>query len=262
MITSIKNPKIKWVRDLLRGKRQRDDAGLMVIEGVRLVEEAQRALAAFPLCLYSSHLSDRGKDLLSRIENTADEVEEVAPDLLDRISDTGTSQGILLVAPVPTLKIPADSRLLLILDRLQDPGNAGTILRSANALGVDAVITTPGTVDVFAPKTLRAAMGAQFSLPVQQMAAAEIRELCTSGLTHPVEVVLSRADCALSCWEADLRAPLALVIGSEAHGASSEIMALAKRCVRIPMRAGVESFNAAVSAAILLYEIHRQRSTK
>lgn len=261
MITSIKNPKIKFVRDLLRGKRQREDAGLMVIEGVRLAEEAQKTTRNFSLCLYSSHLSARGKGLLEKLRGYSDEIEEVAPELLDRVSDTGTSQGILLVAPIPKHRIPENADLLLILDGLQNPGNVGTIFRSANALGVQAVITTPGTADVFAPKTLRAAMGAQFSLPIQTMDAAGIQDLCRTGFNLPVEIVASRADCEKCCWETDLSGPLALVIGSEAHGVSGEITEIAAQCIRIPMRKGVESFNAAVSAAILLYEIHRQRSS-
>jgi TrmH family RNA methyltransferase len=261
MITSIKNPKIKTVRGLLGSKKQRDMSNLMVLEGVRLAEEALNHALEIKECFYSANLSERGKSLLKQIQQRVEQTEEIAADLMDRVSDTQHAQGVLLVCAVPKNQLPPALSFMLALDQINDPGNLGTILRAAAALDVDGVLLTPGTTDPFAPKALRAAMGAQLHLPIQWQDAAGIKALCAS-VTPSLLLTSSVMDSAHACWDLDLTRPLCLIIGNEANGISSALLSLSDRDVRIPIAEKTESFNAAIAAAILMYEINRQRKTK
>lgn len=259
MITSYKNPKIKIVRDLLEAKKNRESAGLMVLEGVRLAEEALDKAIGIQMCFFSESLSERGKKLLEQVAQATDQVEELPQDVMDRLSDTQHAQGILLVCTIPDLPFPPSPALIIALDRINDPGNLGTILRSAAALNADGILLTPGTTDPYSPKALRAAMGAQLQLPIRWQTAEEIKATCTSA-KEPLSLTASLMDCPQACWETDLTGPLCLVIGNEANGISDELQGLADACVRIPIAEDTESFNAAIAAAILMYEIKRQRT--
>ena len=259
MITSFKNPKIKIVRDLLDAKRNRESTGLMVLEGVRLAEEAVEKGIVIRMCFHSGNLSERGAALLERVVQRASEVEELPQELMDRLSDTQHAQGILLVCEIPEIPFPDAPTFVIAMDRISDPGNMGTILRTAAALQSDGILLTAGTTDPFSPKALRAAMGAQLHLPIAWQTAEEIKATCTSA-KKPLTLITSLMDCPQACWEADLRQPLCLVIGNEANGISDELLVLADACVRIPIAEEMESFNAAIAAAILMYEIKRQRT--
>jgi len=155
------------------------------------------------------------------------------------------------------LALPEPLDFVLICDNLRDPGNLGTLLRSAAAAGVQTALLSPGTTDAFAPKVVRAGMGAHFRLPVQHLSWGEIRDLCKH---NGLRLFLAEAAEGAAAWDLDLRQPLALMVGSEAEGATPEAMALAAQPVRIPMPGQSESLNAAVAASILLFEIVRQRS--
>ena len=261
MITSIQNKKIKLVRDLLHTRKHRDASSLMVLEGVRLAEEALRAEAEVVQCLYSENLSPRGAEILAGIRPRSGSVDELPPDLLNRVSDTQNSQGILLVCPFPAIPFPKDPTYIVVLDQISDPGNMGTILRAAAALHVDGILLTPGTTDPYSPKALRAAMGAQFHLPLAWKDSREIAAFCSSN-ANPIILTASRMDCPHACWDADLTRPICLVIGGEADGVSPGLQAASNECLRIPMGENTESFNAAVAASILMYEISRQRNKK
>jgi TrmH family RNA methyltransferase len=145
---------------------------------------------------------------------------------------------------------------VFVPDQLRDPGNLGTMLRTAAAAGVQAVFCPPETADAFSPKVLRAGMGAQFRLPVHTLDWDAI----TSHLAL-LKVILADMEQGLPYTQADLRPPLALIVGGEAEGASAQAHRLASGFVHIPMPGGVESLNAAVAAGILLFEVVRQRSS-
>ncbi|MCD6356601.1 MAG: RNA methyltransferase [Anaerolineaceae bacterium] len=258
MITSISNQKVKWVRDLLSAKKHRDASRMMIVEGVRLAEEALSVNSTVHLCLYSKRLSERGRLVLEKIEKTTT-VDEVSPELMDRISDTKASQGILLILPYPNIPLPKQADPVLVLDKIQDPGNMGTILRTAAALGVGAALLTPGTTDPFAPKVMRSAMGAQFKLPIRWMDIEAIGHFCKQKEETQIDILIASADCPQSCWEKDLSKPICLVIGSEAKGVSDRMRQIADGCLKIPLVKDIESLNAAISAGILLYEIQHQR---
>jgi RNA methyltransferase, TrmH family len=150
---------------------------------------------------------------------------------------------------------------ILVLDAIRDPGNLGTILRTAAAAEVQGVILASGCVDPFSPKVLRSAMGAHFRLPLLVLDWTEIEALLKLGRTQPgVKIYLSEAESSLTYTRADFRSPAALIIGGEAEGAGMEAQRLAEERIHIPMAPGIESLNAAVAAAILMFEVVRQRS--
>ena len=261
MITSVRNANIQWVRRLQTQARLRREDRVFVLEGVRLVEEAFQAGWVARLVLHAPGLSRRGQALAAQFTARGTVVEAVSDSVLAAVSDTDTPQGILAVMVCQELALPAALDFLLVLDGLRDPGNLGTLLRTAAAAGVQAVLATPGTVDPFAPKVLRAAMGAHFRLPLRSLDWLAIQSLLPAGM----HVFLADSGGGQVFTACDFRPPLALVVGGEAAGAGSEAASLvatrqdASR-VHIPMVAQVESLNAAVAGAVLLFEVARQRS--
>ena len=254
MIASSQNRKIKLVRALAGRPKERREAGAFLAEGVRLVEEANSASWPFRFVLYSDELGERGHELLRKLASRNIDVEQVDRGLMQSLSDTETPQGILAVLEDHELSSAGPLDFALIPDSVRDPGNLGTLLRSAEAAGVQAVLLPPESVDPFSPKVLRAGMGAHFRLPILAMSWEMIRETC-KGLT----VFLADMHGA-SCWAVDFRAPLALVIGGEAAGATEPARKLADRLVSIPMPGAAESLNAAVAGSLLVFEVLRQRS--
>lgn len=236
--------------------KERREADAFVVEGVRLVEEAVNAGWKFQFALYSDGLSERGAHLLDRLKANGIEVDEVSGDLLQKLSDTETPQGILAVLELTQLPITNYPDFILIPDRVRDPGNLGTLLRSAAATGVQAVLLPPETTDAFAPKVLRAGMGAHFRLPIREMGWEQIEQIVKSA---NLQVYIADMD-GISCWETGLSKPLALIIGGEAEGASDEAQRLANGKISIPMSGGVESLNAGVAGSVLMFEVVRQRS--
>ena len=254
MITSSQNPKLKLVRALLGRAKERREANAFVVEGVRLVEEAVKANWQFQFVLFSDGLSERGKELVKTLTANQIEVEETSGDLLQNLSETETPQGILAVLPLSNLPIPDSPNFVLIPDQIRDPGNLGTLLRTAAAAGVQAALLPPETTDAFAPKVLRAGMGAHFRLPIHSMIWDEIREQIKD-----LHIYLADMN-GRTCWETDLRQPLALIIGGEAEGASEEARKLTAQKIAIPMPGNIESLNAGVAGSVLMFEVLRQRS--
>ena len=254
VITSSQNPKIKLVRALLGRAKERRQEGAFVAEGIRLVEEAETRDWKFRFVLYDASLNARGSSLIERLLSREIEVEEVSEPLMKSLSDTETPQGILAVLEIPNLPISNSLDFVLIPDQIRDPGNLGTLLRTAAAAGVQAVFLPPETTDAFAPKVVRSGMGAHFRLPIQSMKWEKIRRE-----TKDLQVYLADMT-GTSCWETDLRQPLALIVGSEAEGASEEARQLASQRISIPMAGHVESLNAGVAGSVLMFEVVRQRT--
>jgi len=255
MITSSQNPKLKLVRALQGRSRERHEESAFLAEGVRLLEEALTAAWRFRFALYAPGLRERGQRLVEALKTSGCEVEEVAPDLFQSISETDASQGILAVLSLENLPIPDALDYLLILDQIRDPGNLGTLLRTAAAAGVQAALLPPETTDAFAPKVVRAGMGAHFHLPIHVMGWNEIERVCNE---KKLRVFLADMD-GQSCWQTDFCTPLALIIGGEAHGSSPMAGKLAHTIVSIPMPGEAESLNAGIAGAVLMFEVVRQR---
>jgi TrmH family RNA methyltransferase len=255
LITSSQNTKIKLVRALLRRAKERREANAFVVEGVRLVEEAVNSNWELRFALYDETLNDRGKLQAEGLKLLGVDVEMVSDRLMKSLSETDTPQGLLAVVTFKQLPLTNSIDFLLIPDQIRDPGNLGTLLRSAAATGVQAVILPPETTDAFAPKVVRAGMGAHFRLPMQSMGWEEIE-----ARTKDIKICLADMD-GEACWETDLRQPLALIVGGEAEGASEEARKLATQKISIPMAGNVESLNAGVAGSVLMYEVVRQRKS-
>ncbi|MCI8551996.1 MAG: RNA methyltransferase [Lawsonibacter sp.] len=247
-ITSRNNRLIKHIRKLTSDREYRRSSGLFFGEGPKLLAEALKAGTAIETVVTARGVDLPGLDGLWRAE--------VPADLLDSLCDTKTPQGVLFLAKMPDRTPP--ERLTgdrwLILDGLQDPGNVGTIWRTADGLGADGLVLVNHCADPFSPKTVRATMGACFRLPVYELEAEELPGLLArSGL--PLYAAALRADTR------DIKGAqlsrCAVVIGSEGRGVSPELLNRSEQTVKIPMRARCESLNAAVAAAVILWEMAR-----
>lgn len=257
-ISSTSNPKVVRLQKLLRKKREREQENVFVAEGVRLLEEALK-WGCLPLEVYwGSTLSERGIELLRGFEQANIPTIELTKNLIARISGTEASQGIVgLFAIQPG--IPKHPQFLLVVDGVQDPGNLGTLMRSAKAMGVDGIITTPGTVDFYSPKVVRSAMGVHFAMPILHLSWEEIQTQFPKGTMEFWNMVVVGGDSIL---EIKPTFPLAVVIGSEAHGVSSTAQAWSDMNITIPMQNKTESLNAGVAGSIALYEIMRSKMIK
>ncbi len=253
MITSIQNARVKYVRSLAR-RRVRQREGRFAVEGTRLVDEVVRAGIRPALILYTKDwaATPDAERLLPSLAEAEGGQWLVADEVLAACADTQTPQGVLAV--VPFVQLEPRPGLVLILDRLRDPGNLGTILRSAEAVGVGQVILTSGTVDLYNPKVVRGAMGAHFRLPVISLNWPAIAER-TAGR----EVWLADAAGEVSYDAVDWTQPSALIVGGEATGAGEQAVTLATGRVCIPMVGKAESLNAAMAATVILFEAARQR---
>lgn len=256
MITSKQNAKMKLIRALQGRGKERREAGAFLAEGVRLVEDALAADWPFRFVLHNSQLSERGKLLIEKLAALNVDVEPVDDALLEAISETETTQGILAVLELPNIELSniASLTFLIIPDQIRDPGNLGTLLRSAAAAGAQGVVIPPETADAFSPKVVRAGMGAHFRMPVYSLGWDEIFTLAAGK-----SVFLADAAGQTAHWDADFRSPLILIVGGEADGASKQARELADTLVNIPMPGKIESLNAAVAGAILMFEVVRQR---
>lgn len=246
------------IRDLHRQKG-RERRGLTLAEGVRLVEEAVGASGTIESVVYSPALekNERGQALLASLTAAGIEVEKVPDAELDRLADTQHPQGIIAVVRAPrwALKdIKVKMGPVLVLDGVQDPGNTGTILRTALGLGAAGIIALPGTVEVTNPKVLRGSMGAVFRLPWVSLSA---EELLSWAMTQKVTLLTAAVD-GEPITAMPVKSPVAIVLGNEGAGLSPAL-ARAGTPVSIPIHQGTESLNVAVAAGILLYEVTRVR---
>ncbi len=249
----------------LRQPRVSREQGLVFLEGLRQCADALQSGARPVYALLSDQAAGLPvcRDLLADLPATTEQLE--LPDHLFRtLCDTRQPQGIALVCRSPLLEQPdgppAANGLYLVAEEIQDPGNLGTMIRSADAFGFDGVLMTTGTVYPFNDKVLRAAMGSCFHIPL--LALPDITAIAEWLAAGPCPVPLLAADPnGTDCRPDRLPVPAALVIGNEARGLSAEARRICSRLVRIPMPGRAESLNAAAAAAILSYELMRARST-
>lgn len=257
MITSTANPHVKQIRELRSDRRARRRERAFVLEGVRLVGEALAAETPLRLVLYAPDQLAATPGGQALLEQLADRPGCFAASerVVAAAAETVSPQGIVAIAAWPEL--PQRRGLFLVLDAIQDPGNVGTLLRSAEAAGVGQLLCAPGTADVYNPKVVRAAMGAHFYLPLQPDCDWNAIAATLAVVEH---VYVAEPAASMPYFAADWRQPAALIIGSEAHGVSPEARRLATRQISIPMAGRSESLNAGVAGSIILFEALRQRS--
>ena len=254
MITSIHNPRVQAVRALQARKRAREQEQAFVIEGLHLAREAVAAEAPARLVLYTEDLDARGRGLVNSLAKLGAETETVSPSVMAACSGTETPPGLVAIVQAPLLHPPSPLDLALVLDGIADPGNLGTMLRTALAAGVQLVLLTGDTVDPFNPKVVRAAVGAHFHLPMRSVAPADL-----PSSVEGLDLWLAEARTGIPHARVDWRPPCALIIGNEAHGPSEAVRALPARRVYVPTAQESESLNAAMATGVLLFEIARQR---
>jgi TrmH family RNA methyltransferase len=245
----------------LKSKKGREQNGCFLLEGLRLAEEA--LLAAWPLdyALLSEYslVNQRLRDILTLLLKQKVPVYKLSGDVFKQVADTEHSQGLLLIArlPVARRRLPPQVDFLLLTDRLSDPGNLGTIMRTAWAVGAEGLLLAPGCADPFCPKATRASMGAVLRLPL----------LCFEDETALLALLKERglalfaaiADGDIRYDEAPLDQPLVWLFGSEAAGLSAFWRKVATHSVYLPMASGAESLNVASAAAVLLYATAAKR---
>ncbi len=276
-ITSLANPHVTRIRDLHTTKG-RKKSGLLLMEGPHLLEALLHADMLPQEIYYQPELLSRtpeGRLLLDRLRRPVPNLGrcscvEVSEQVAEAISDAQTTQGVLCVVPVQlfrperllTKRSSGSRPALLLLDDISDPGNMGTILRTALATDVQEVLLTPRCVDIYSPKVLRSAAGAHVALPVwSDMSWTAIEEHIHQHCGHRKRIFLAEAAGPHLYSEENLTQPFALIIGNEAHGASHEARDLASQIMSIPLANQVESLNAAIATAIILFEAVRQRQT-
>ncbi len=251
VISSLANTKVKYVRRLQAEKRFRLRENAFVVEGTRWLKELVQFERVPEVIFYTDEWlnADNGHIL----QQLAGAKQVVTESVMAAMSDLQSPPGVLAVLPTNPLPWPENPSLLLILDGINNPGNLGTMLRTAGAAGTDSVILGPGCVDAYNPKTVRGGMGAHLRLPMQTAKWTEI-EVMVRGM--PVWLAAAAGEKVYTA--VNWTQPAALIIGGEASGAGQEAYKLATP-IAIPMSAATESLNAAVAAAVILFEAARQR---
>ncbi len=254
MISSTQNDKVKLVYGLQTRTRTRLKERKVVLEGVRLIRDTiERGFK--PLFMFYDPKSV-DYEFLAEIQAHDFPMLEVSEEVMAYASDTQQPQGIIGVFPMPTPELPRKPNRILILDGVSEPGNMGTILRSATASGVDLVILAPHCVDPYNPKVVRSGMGAHFHIPLVQAQWYEITPYC-DGL----KVYAAAGGGDVRYDQADYTQRHALIIGGEARGIGDNARELADALIYIPMAGGMESLNAAIATSVILFEATRQNLT-
>lgn len=256
-ITSIHNTRVKQWQQLLH-KKGRDEQNRFLVEGIHLVEEAVRSNAEVETVLYSLEREIPAE--LRQLFGQTTEWVGVSEAVLRKCAETQTPQSVLAVVK----KTGAHSRqfiqsppsLAVAVDGVQDPGNVGTIIRSADAAGADGILLGKGSADLYNPKTVRATMGSLFHLPI---AEGELPALLREAREKGVQLVCASLRGDRTCYEIDFTLDTWIVVGNEGKGVSAEVSAWIDRQAAIPMQGKAESLNAAMAATIMLYEALRQR---
>lgn len=256
MLTSVQNPLVKQLRKLQQAKERRSQQ-MFLLEGTHLLEEACAVGCPLAIVCCTPNWQEQHPQLWEQAIALAPRVELVSPEVLQAIATTQHPDGVVAIAhrhipialPIPDLGIA--------LQTLQDPGNLGTVIRTAAAAGADGLWLSADSVDLDHPKVLRASAGQWFRLPMA--VSPNLQEEIGQFQRNGVQVVATLPTAKLTYWEADLSKPTLILLGNEGAGLSPELAEMADIGVKIPLAAGVESLNVAIAAALILYEAKRQR---
>lgn len=252
-IESKSNPRIRDFRKLM-DRKERRLKGLFLVEGFRMVQEAFKAGMDVKSVIYDSGSKDQlQKYLESYLSSEALELIATNPDVIRQLSSTETPQGVVAVVS-DSRKVTESRGLIIYLDRLQDPGNVGTIIRSAHAGGAVRVILGKGSADPYSEKAMRSSMGSIFHIPVTIDGDDELLRLASEG----IPLAVTSLEASRSIYSADLTGDMILVIGNEGNGVRQELMDRATILLRIPMPGNAESLNASIAASVIIFERVRQ----
>jgi RNA methyltransferase, TrmH family len=257
MLTSLQNPLVKQIRKLQKAKERREQ-GLFLLEGSHLLTEAVAVGLPLTTVCCTESWQERYPQLFEALMQTAPRLELVSPEVVAAMSTTVQPDGVVAIAPRQHQGNVEFKDLGLVLETIQDPGNLGTMIRTACAVGVDGLLLSADCVDLDNPKVLRASAGQWLRLPMatSRDLVKDLGQIKAQGM----QVVATLPSATQTYWEVDLRRPSLIVMGNEGAGLSPAVAALADQVVTIPLAVGVESLNVAIAAALMLYEAKRQRS--
>jgi len=257
MLTSLRNPLVKQVQKLHRQKGRKEQ-NLCLLEGTNLLETVSREGYALEVVCCTPAWQEKYPQLWQQAAPLARRVEVVAPEVLARMATTINPDGVIAVISRSALaKTPTSPvKLGIALERLQDPGNLGTIIRTAVATDVGGLWLTPDSVETDNPKVLRASAGAWFHLP---MSVSPLEPIIQDFQNRGGVTIATLPQASRTYWEIDFSRPSLILLGNEGAGLSPELAALANDTVSIPVAEPVESLNVGIAAALLLYEAFRQR---
>lgn len=265
-IVSLKNQLIRKAISL-KQKKYRDELGLFVAEGVRLVEDAVKSdweiVCAF--CTDKSLEQERVQAVIAALNDKKVSVYKVKREIYEKLSDTEAPQGLMVIIRKrligeADLMAQGKNSVIVVLDGVQDPGNVGTIIRTAEAAGCAGVIMLRGTADLFSSKVVRSTMGSLFRLPI--ISQADRQAVIAFSAEHGFKMLAAALDdTARVCYEFDFTAPTMFVFGNEGGGVSAELLTASEK-LYIPMLGQAESLNVATAAAVVIYEALRQRRHK
>ena len=283
IITSTKNEKIKNIAALLKSKKERDTQGVFVIEGLRLVKDTLKTAPQYIECVFVSESCEYAKNPRLFYENIiCDEIDVrkagcilhdnrselagkgrldenkiyiVKDSVLDSVSGTVTSQGIMAIVRKPEHSLEemfSSGSRFLVLENIQDPGNLGTMLRTAEAAGMDGIIMSPDCTDIYSPKVVRSSMGSIFRMPF--IYCTDFISTLNKIKEHGITIYAAYLHGGVSYKDTAFAEKHAILIGNEGNGLTDEAVEAADKRVFIPMSGEIESLNAAVAAAILMYK--------
>lgn len=262
MISSISNGQIKNIIQLQKKSKARAEQGAFVIEGIKMFEESVTFGKLVKAYVSNSFYEEKVLEAPDYFKDIPYEI--VEDTVLKEASDTLTPQGIMAIVKKPEYNLEDmlqdPNANLVILEDLRDPGNLGTILRTAEGAGVTGIILSKTSVDMYNPKVIRSTMGAIYRMPFVYV--EDLKEAIVKVKEHYISIYAAHlsADCYYD--EVDYKGKSAILIGNEANGLSDEITQMATKYIKIPMEGNVESLNAAIAAAVLMYEIYRQKRVR
>ncbi len=267
MITSLSNSRVKNVTALNRKAKERKSQGKYVVEGVRMfleapqeeIEEVYLSEGFAKGCGRDRQENPYAASCLKKLEGLS--YETVSDEVFARMSDTQAPQGVLCVMRCRSCSeadlFSGEAPLLMVLEDIQDPGNLGTILRTAEGAGVQGVLMSAGCADIYNPKTIRSTMGSIYRVPF--LGVPSLREAAARMKERGIRLYAAHLQGSVVYTEPDYTQASAFLIGNEGNGLKPETAALADGRIRIPMAGRVESLNAAMASGILMYEAARQR---
>jgi TrmH family RNA methyltransferase len=263
VISSLQNPKVKWVLLLQQKSSERRKQGLFVVEGVREIMHCLEAgLAIHTLfCCPSLYDHSNVQNLLDHLNSEVERV-EVTPQVYEKMAYRGTTEGVLAVVWTKALRLDDlhlnSSPLIVVLERVEKPGNLGAVLRSADAAAADAVIICDPLTDIYNPNLIRSSIGAVFTVPCVACSSEE----CVAFLKkRGIQILTAQLQDSHLYYHTDMKKPTAIVMGTESTGLTDIWREAADAHIRIPMNGKLDSLNVSVSAAILLFEAVRQRTS-
>ncbi|WP_244835313.1 RNA methyltransferase [Clostridium sp. BJN0001] len=254
LIESKENSIFKEIRKL-HERKNRNKLSKFIIEGFRLIEEAFISNVPIDYII----ISKSAKEKISNYNIDTDSIKcyEMPDNLLKELAFTDSPQGIVAVIQVENQKISESGSFYLLCDKVQDPGNMGTIIRTADAAGADGIILTKGTVDIYNEKVIRSTMGSIFHIPIfYDNDLSEVKKLKSNGF----KLIVTALDAENNFFEQKLDGKIILTVGNEGNGVSNDIVSLADIKVKIPMSGKAESLNVSIASGIIMYERVRQQN--